>query len=34
MGRLRILLAVLAAAGLAACGEASAPKPAAQGARR
>jgi RND family efflux transporter MFP subunit len=31
MGRLRILLATLAAAGLAACGEAPAPKPAAQG---
>jgi len=32
MGRVRILLAALAAAGLAACGEAPAPKPAAQGA--
>ena len=31
MGRLRILLVVLAVAGLAACGEKSAPKPAAQG---
>jgi len=31
MGRLRILLAALAAAGLAACGEAPAPKPAAKG---
>jgi RND family efflux transporter MFP subunit len=31
MGRLRIFLAVLLAAGLAACGEAPAPKPAAQG---
>jgi len=31
MGRVRILLAALAAAGLAACGEAPAPKPAAKG---
>jgi len=31
MGRLKILLAVLAVAGLAACGETPAPKPAAQG---
>ena len=31
MGRLRIVLAAFAAAGLAACGEAPAPKPAAQG---